>query len=146
MSETDSVYEIINPSDPYTLKASSFKVAAAATTLLGEGAWGLRGVGESEETMPVLLFGGGEEWLTQQDMWPIGDFIDANHEAVVQALDTVLIGDANERIAFDRAMAAVTSDADRQAAWAAYHEEKRSSLRDIGGYAKELVQYLREPK
>ena len=39
------LYEIINPSDPYTLKADDFKIAAAACLILGDGQYGL----ESED-------------------------------------------------------------------------------------------------
>lgn len=136
------LYEIIKPGDPYTLKAPSFDVAAVAVVVLGEGAYGLQGITDESEQMPAFLLGGAEEWLTEAGLWPLDEFVKSQRSEVRAALDSVLIGSARERTAFDRAMSVVQSAQDRRAAWAEYHDEKRSSLNDIGTKAKRLAQEL----
>lgn len=137
------LYEIINPSDAYTMEAEEFRLTAAAVLLLGEGHWGLKGITDETEEVPVFLFGGHEPWLEAQGLSPIGDFVEEHAAEIAKVLDSVLIGDADERRAFQRAMDAVKDPEDRAAAWAEWHDEKRSSLNDIGSHAKSLASALR---
>lgn len=107
-------FEIINPSDPYTITGEPAS-AAAATLFLGEGQYALRDAA-NESVLPLCLFGGHEKamadlgvpdfdaWLSDPD----------NLESVAEALDTVRLG-----------------------------RDKRSSLNNIGARAKELADALR---
>lgn len=55
-----SVYEIVNPSDPYTMQGE-FRPCAMATILLGKGAYVLQDE-QGETVVPIMFLGGSEEW------------------------------------------------------------------------------------
>src|SRR3990172_5720522 len=60
-------FEIVNPSDPYTMEAPDMEIAAVAVVLLGEGMYPLTGVGEAAgRNVPPFLFGGQDEWFVTQ--------------------------------------------------------------------------------
>lgn len=65
---------------------------------------------------------------------------------VATALESLLIGSAGERRGMERVFAAITSEADRAAARAAWHDNRRSSLNDFGAWAAELAARLRAVK
>lgn len=131
------LFEVINPSDAYTFEADSYGVAAAAGLFLGEGRYGLQEVG-GEWSMPVFIFGGAIEWFDSQ----FGDFsafTEANKPKIAAALDSLVIGSATERMAYDTALAEI-SDADRREAFKAkWHDRNRSSMNNIGARAKKLA-------
>lgn len=92
------IYEIINPSDPYTLEAKSLKIASVANLLLGEGSYGL----ESEDVekckgSPIFLFGGAEEWFQKEFDQTIKEIIDNNLLEIAKCLDSVLPMNISER-------------------------------------------------
>ena len=51
------LFEIINPSDPYTLETDSYAAAVAAVCILGEGKYGLDPIGCDVPKVPLALFG-----------------------------------------------------------------------------------------
>lgn len=140
------IYEIINPSDPYTMVADDFKVAAAAVLLLGRGKLGLSCEEDHKQHVPVMLFGGAEEWLKEHDLEDLGGFIEAHRAEVAEALESVLIGSESDRKTFDKVIACISDPGDRQKARDTYHDQKRSSMNDIGGAAWEYAADLRKPK
>ena len=136
-------WEIINPSDDYTLQAVSFPVAAAAGLLLGGGQYGLEAIGHDLPGLPLFLFGGGiDAFIDEHHGGDLSKFIDANAEEIVACLDSVLLGSADRRKDYDAAVAAI----DDPAKLAAFREawlDKRSSLNNIGGRAMDLADGLR---
>lgn len=57
-------FEIVNPSDAYTMEADDMEVAAVACCLLGDGKYALKGVGEDAGSdVPVFLLGGHDRWF-----------------------------------------------------------------------------------
>jgi len=57
-------FNIINPSDPYTMEAPNLEIAAIAISFLGNGAYPLEGLGEDAgQDVPAFLFGGHDEWF-----------------------------------------------------------------------------------
>ena len=109
-------YEIINPSDPYTIEHTDFLALAAACVLLGNGQYGLAPVGHDGERVPIFIFGGFDKWWHEHS--PTADldaYLEANKRAIAEAMDSV----------------ALTSS-------------ERSSLNDIGGRAKKWAAKLRE--
>ena len=112
-------FEIINPSDKYTMTAPDLEVAAVAVSFLGEGTYKLKGIGEDAgQDVPFFLFGEHDEWFVSQ----FGRDAEAtakhliNHRSdeLAQALDSVTLQGA-----------------------------ERSSMNDIGGEAKALAKAVR---
>lgn len=136
------VYELINPSDAYTLAAPSHEVAAMACLHLGDGAYGLREVG-GDFVFPVFLFGGFAEWvptafgMSQEEYF--GPWRREHCCAVVKALRSVVIGSPGDRQIYEAAVAAIPDPAARAAFRDAWHEGRRPSLNDIGRYALGLA-------
>jgi hypothetical protein len=140
------IYEIINPSDAYTMVAESFHVAAAAVLLLGQGKLGLSCEEDPEQHVPVMLFGGAEEWLKKHGLEDLSGFIESHKGEVATALESVLIGDIIDRKTFERVLSVIKDQDERNAARAAYHDEKRSSMNDIGRAAWIYAAALRKQK
>ena len=92
-------FNIINPSDPYTLEAADLEIAAVAVCFLGAGRYGLEGVGgDAGKDVPIFLFDGHDEWFTNN----FGMTFEATSEHVVKhraeelasAFDSVTLGRA----------------------------------------------------
>ena len=103
-----AVFEIINPSDPYTLKAESLDVAAIAVILMGQGKYCLKEIG-GEREVPFFMFGGADKW-----------FQDNFGKTVEECFDSV---DKKQLIACLKSVALPNG-------------KHKSSLNDIGGRAK----------
>lgn len=146
MGAETKLYEIINPSDPYTMRAESDQIAAAAGILLGQGRYGVHD-SEDKDVLPVLLFGGAEEAVKEilgVEIHELGNFIDANSAAIADALDSVLIGHFGDRETYEKGLELIDDEAKRKQ-WREYwHEERRSSLNYIGKKAWKLAALLRE--
>jgi len=94
-------FELINPSDPYTLEADDLEVAAVACCFLGDGKYGLDALGEDANkgnNVPIFLLGGHDEWF----MSKFGRNFDATaehvldhrKEALARAFDSLTLGRA----------------------------------------------------
>ena len=92
-------FNLINPSDPYTIEAVDLEVAAVAVAFLGCGKYALEGIGAAAgQDVPIFLFGGHDEWFTKK----FGKNFEATSEHVVEhrpeelaaALDSVALGRA----------------------------------------------------
>lgn len=113
-------FDIINPSDPYTMTACDLEVAAVAVCVLGHGRYGLRGLApDAGADVPVFLFPGtADEWFRAT----FGDDYDTvatrcledRTGALVAALESVTLGRA-----------------------------ERSSMHNIGGLAQHLAGLVR---
>jgi len=100
------LFEIMNPSDPYTMDSPSLAAALGAVAILGEGRFGLRPIGHTYPDVPPILFG---DWLDEVYKhagvdpksaeglmaWMNGS--PENAEAVALALDSVRLGGAGDR-------------------------------------------------
>lgn len=131
MSET-TVYEIINPSDPYSIVASDPRTVFWVAILLGQGSYGFDPVGDNgAERVPLFLFGGAEEWWDERyDVAP-QQWYEENRISVADALDTVMLGPPTRRSPDDMPDASV-------------HDDGRTSMNDIGRAAWELAENIRE--
>lgn len=133
------VYELINPSDPYTFEAPNIEVAGAAVVLLSP-AFGAKRVGdEVDERTPMLV--GWEEWMKEHgiddDAW-----WDAHRGQVADALDSFLIGKlAHRQDVLD--MLAELPEGKREAWRARRQDRHRSSINEIGETAYDLARQLR---
>ncbi len=112
-------FDIANPSDPYTMEADDLQVAAVACCLLGNGKYGLTGLGEDAgQDVPVFLIGGHDEWFVSK--------FGMDYEATA----THALNHRNDALA--RAFESVTLG-----------REERSSMNDIGGKARGIAEALR---
>lgn len=140
------LYELVNPSDAYTLRAESRAVACAAALVLGAGAYALEDLSSpyaADQGMPLFLLGGGQEWFLERFGVAFASFLATRGEEIAACLDTVVIGKVPDRLLYDEAMALIT-EADSREKWAAvWHERKRTSLNDIGARARKLSARLR---
>ncbi len=113
-------FEIINPSDPYTMEADDLEIAAVAISILGNGKYPLNGLGDAAgQDVPPFLLGGHDHWFNEK--------FGADYATVAKrAIETR--GDA-----LARAFESVT-----------LQSERRSSLNDIGFTALRYAAQVRE--
>ena len=131
-TDGSTVYDIANPSDPYTIKGP-FMPCAIAVVLLGNGAYGIKGT-------PILF--GWDSWLKENGIENLEFYIDTHALEIADALDTVLIGNERDREEVEGTLAMLAPE--RHKEWLAQrHDKKRSSLNDIGGRARKYADRLR---
>jgi len=120
-----AVFDIANPSDPYTIKGP-FMACAIAVAILGNGAYGIKG-------SPVLF--GWDDWLKEQGIADLGAHIDAHTDEIATALESVLIGSERDREEVESTLAMLPEE--KREEWLAMrHDKQRSSMNDIGGKAR----------
>jgi len=137
-----AIFEIINPSDPYTMETEDWEAACIATVLLGSGQYALHEVG-GERSMPIFIFGGADEWFKEQFGCTFEESLHrVDNPRVGAVLDTVLTCKATERQDFKDAIALIDDPAKREQYREKWHDRRRSSMNDIGerawSYAKRL--------
>jgi hypothetical protein len=139
------LFEIINPSDAYGIEGEEL-TCAVAVLLLGEGQYGLEimdeGERKGETTLPLLLFGGVEEWLAEVGIENLGTYYAEHALELAEALDTVEINP----VAYQIALRCLPDGADLNAFRAIWHDKHRGSLNDIGARAGQLATRLRKIK
>lgn len=132
-------YEIINPSDKYSLKSGSFLIACLATCFLGGGAYGLQEV-DGDESMPVFILGGHDDWFTEKFGKPFGLALeDVALEELATCLESVVIGD---RDIYEQTIARI-AEPDRADWIEMWNDKNRSSMNDIDKRAKALAESMR---
>ena len=136
MSEQNKrLYNLANPSDPYTLFAPSVSVAGGAVLLIS-GQYGAIALDENgrkddeAESSPVLS--GWQEWVKKHNMGP--DWLYDNRTDV---------GSPAERIEFEARMKDKTRE-EYDAAKLQKLEDEQTSLNQIGQLAYSLARSLRE--
>ena len=138
------IYEIINPSDPYTMVCKDVRIAQAAGLLLGNGKYGLRDE-DGKDTLPLLLFGTALPWVAKEfgSMEEFQEYIGANLIEIANCLETVMSFGREERVAYDEAIKTMAPE-QAKAYRDKVHDKNRSSMNDIGGYAWQLAENMRE--
>jgi hypothetical protein len=139
------IYEIDNPSDPYTMVAEDRAVAAVAVVFLGEGMWGLSDR-EGKTAVPIFAFGGGaerlERWFATELGTTLAAVVSEKRQAIAAALRSVAIGSISDREAFDRGFALIDDPVKKEEWRTWWHDQRRSSLNDIGRRAWALADRL----
>jgi len=132
------IYELINPSDPYSFEAPNLKIAAAAVVMLSP-AFGARRCGDDVEECTPILFGW-EDWLSEHG---IDESWVAQHRAeIADALDSFLIGDYTRRQDVVDMLDMLSPD--KREEWRARRQDRhRSSLNQIGKTAYEYARRIR---
>lgn len=140
------LYDIINPSDRYTIECSSLDVAVMASVLLGQGNYGLRSL-DGGQDVPMFSFGGGDEWCRKhcgEDLMSLSNRVmDEKLSEIADSLDSVLYGDKQDRVEFLES----TKGMDRanfMAERIMRQDARRSSTNDIGERAYRMAAKLRK--
>jgi len=139
------LFKIVNPSDPYTIEADSLDVAAVTTVLLGQGKYPLTSL-DGGQDVPLFMFGA-DEWCKKvfsEDLMELSNRVmDTKLAEVADCLDSVLYGDAQDRIEFLESTEGMTRE-DFEEARAIRQEKNRSSMNDIGERAYRMAKNLRK--
>lgn len=141
------IFEIINPSDSYTMESDEWPVAVYAGLILGEGTYGLEGL-DNDNNLPVFLFGGYNEWIKEEfgsDFKPwVQEMFDNKKIAIADCLDSVLIGSKSDRESYNKGLEFITEASAKKEWRDHWHDKRRSSLNNIGLRAWTLAERLRE--
>lgn len=132
------LYELINPSDPYTFYAPSIEIAGAAVVLLSSNFGAKQVHDENAESTPVLF--GWDDWLKDRgidDQW-----VKANRLEIADALDSFLIGGSDKRADVESMLEMLPEDKREQ--WKNERQDRhRSSMCQIGEGAYKMAKNLR---
>ncbi len=108
-------YEIINPSDGYTIEHGDFAVVCVATLALGMGGYGLSDPATGKTVMPVMVFGVDDDWFMTT--------FNTTLENLLQTTDRSAVADALESVTLAT--------------------DKRTSMNDIGAKAHAIAAQIR---
>lgn len=141
------VYELINPSDPYTFEAPNIEVAGVCAVFLSTGFGAINGVdGDDERERTPVLFGW-EEWLKDRGIMDASGSMEAwlaqHVDEVADAYDSFLIGGMDRREDVLSMLAELPEE--KREAWRAKRQDRnRSSLNQIGERAYQLAKQIRK--
>jgi len=140
-------FEIINPSDPYTIQAVDMEIAAVVCVTLGSGQLAFDEIGGDRE-VPIFLFGGHDEWFQKNfggTYEEVSDRVFSERIAdLADCFESCLIGDASGRASFEKGLALIEDETKRKEWRDHWHDQRRSSVNDIGAYAWKVANFLRQ--
>lgn len=139
MSKTNLIlYELINPSDPYTFYAPSIEVAGVTAAMLSTG-FGAKPVEGEGESSPVLF--GWDDWMKNKGI--NAEWIEEHQTEIIDALESFLIGNANSRADVESMLAELPEE--KRAAWRLERQNRhRTGMNQIGEGAYKMAQRLRQ--
>jgi len=138
---TRHVYEIINPSDPYTIEGELGPCSIALLLVGPSGGYALNAL-DGTEGFPILMFGGDPELQAACEkvgIWPLDEYLNEHRAEIIEALHSIVIGN---RELFLETMALMETEKTKAAFRETWHDKNRSSLNDIGGRAQEIADRL----
>lgn len=136
------LYEIVNPSDAYTLRADSDAVAAAAIGLLGNGQYDIDAEDDHEVPGGMLALTGTQAFAEAYGE-EFGAFVDSHIAEIADALESVVIGNFGDRAEYEQVLSLIEGP-EKQAEYRdKRHDLRRSSMNDIGGRALLYADRLR---
>lgn len=130
------LYELINPSDPYTFRAPNIKVAGAAVIMLSTN-FGAKCLDDGEST-PILF--GWDAWAEEHGI--TSEWMHEHADEIADALDSFLIGSASQRKDIEGLLDELPPKK-REKARAQRQDKQRTSMNKIGEYAYKLAKQLR---
>lgn len=137
-----AIWEIINPSDKYTFETDDHRLAAVVVCLLGEGRYGAEEEGGARK-VPLFLFGGHDAWFASQFQCDFaGAYAATEPTELISALNSVMIGGAVDRQAYYKGLELITDDANKTAWRDHWHDQRRSSMNDIGTRAYTMAKQM----
>ncbi len=133
------LYEIVNPSDPYVLRADSFPVAVVAVWLISPMYAVKPEEGEDYFGIPALMEDPFKECRERFDS--VENIINGRREEIVDALRSIALGSFKDYHRYLLAINAI-DDLDKFAEFRAKWNDDRSSINDICKRAEELADWL----
>ena len=138
------LYEISNPSDPYTLDSDDYEAACFAVLMLGNGLYGMDPEKPGEPGMGIFIFGGSENWWKETFGYPLEETpARIGWERIAAAWESVFIGSVSQRRDHLEAAKYITDPANLEAFHAQYIDRHRSSMNNIGGRARAMAKSAR---
>ncbi len=133
------LYELINPSDPYTFEAKDRETAALAVFLLST-SYGAHCLTEEreEDDVPVFLFGGSKEWYLDTFKRTPDEGLAVLKEDVRECLNSFVLGNEHDRQIYQLAIDGIT-DEKKKVEFIKHWHDKHSSLNDIGDVAFKIA-------
>ena len=131
-------YRLINPSDPYTFLAKDKEVAALVVFALST-SYGAESKDKTSD-VPVFLFCTEEEirkWYESEFSRTIEEGAKERQKEIGEALLSFVYGNFKDRARYEAAINAIT-DEDKKEAFMEKWQESRSSLNNIGTYARQM--------
>jgi hypothetical protein len=140
------LFKIVNMADPYTVEAPSLDVAAVAAVLLGQGRYKFESL-DGGENVPFFAFGGADDWCMdhfKESLMELSNRVmDTKMSEVADCLDSVLYGDAQDRLDFLESTEGMNRET-FEAARIIRQDDRRSSMNDIGERAYRMAAKLRQ--
>ena len=142
---TEFLYNLINPSDPYTFRAEDQETAALAVFCLGPayGAENLSGTGSGD--VPVLLFSDPKVWYQEQFGRTPDEGLEAKEPAVIRALKSFILGNERDRKRYEAAMACIR-EPERREVFVREWRDGRTSMNNIGLRAEKMAEALEKQR
>ena len=134
-------YELINPSDPYTFIAEDKETAALTIFLLGTLYGAETENREEENSIPVFILGGSEEWYIKEFGRTPEEGFAHKKEAVKKALASFMLGHFRDRQRYEAALQAI-DDPDKKKIFIENWQDACSSLNDIGTRAHQYAEQI----
>lgn len=137
------IYELVNPSDTYTLRAREQRVAVHAALQLGGGFYALRGAAD-EEVMPIFLSTESlEDWLSQTYQATTTEFMAGiDWRELADVLESLVCVPVRYRELYDRALLGMKGE-ERINFETEWHEKHTTSMNNIGARAKRMAAIAR---
>lgn len=137
------LYEIINPSDPYTFRADSVAVARFVVIALGTGQYdGEDSHGNSIDAMMLFFTEEQTKAKLHEFFGDPKEFVREHRAEIIDALESVISFNRGERGAYDEAIKLIP--ADKVARYRRkVHKKNLTSLNDIGDRAWKYAKKLR---
>lgn len=135
------LYELINPSEPYTFRARDILTAGIVACQLSN-AFGARCCdGTSKDSTPVLF--GWSEWFDAHGLDSTWQENPSNLDAAAEAFESFLIGSPAVRADVESMLAMLPDAAARKKFIDDRQDRQRSSMNEIGASAYKLGKLLR---
>jgi hypothetical protein len=133
------LWEVVNPSDSYTMEAESFEVAVLAALVMWEGRYSLQALTSETPSMPLMLFRSVHDWVKETFGKTVEELIrGTDRTKVAAACASVLLSkNAEDRKKYD----GLTEDEK-----IALHDKLRGSMNDIGRRAWAMAEGLKNWK
>lgn len=136
------IYQLIGRDEDATIEASDELVACVATIELGRGFVSLtRGDAEGTRVLPLLAFGGAEEWRESVGIRDYIEFLEDHRAEIARVLRTAAYGTVRER---EAVLEGIDPDdeAARSVALAAWNDDRRSNPKDLCARAVRLAESI----
>lgn len=136
------LYELINPSDPYTFEAKDRETAALAVFLLST-SYGAHCLTEEreEDDIPVFLFGGSKEWYLDTFKRTPNEGLEDLKDDVRESFKSFVYGHESDRQTYQLAIDSIT-DEEKKVEFIKHWHDKHSSMNDIGDIALKIAMKL----